>query len=97
MLSTASDFSDEKTLYIIKVPAGCYNCLSIKDLSVYSSEDEYLIPPYSVFKLKERLLDAKVPIKYLPESASVIKERKYVEIVILELAQDNKKHKLCDY
>ena len=60
-VETALEFGT-KTLFMLKVPKGCYNGTSMKELAMLNEQDddEVLIPPYSVFLINSIHYDVAV-------------------------------------
>ena len=65
-------------LYVINVPAGCWNGTNIEQESCLPHEKELLIPPYSVYTVLK------------VERDSTHGSHKFRKIVYLDLARDNR-------
>ena len=78
-VAQASGFTSTRVLIHINVPRECRNIGSLVGVSVANQEEEYLIPPYSVFT-------AIMKYSYTPENG----QRHCV--LVVKLTDDNKKH-----
>ena len=67
-------------LYVINIPAGCWNGTNIHQESLKPGEKEVLIPPYSVYKV----------LKVEENATYGVNKDKFRKIVHLNLARDNR-------
>ena len=77
-ISQASRFTPDKILIHIYVPPECRNIGSLVGISVNNEEEEYLIPPYSVFTAL---------MKY-----SYTENGQRQCVLVVQLAKDNQQH-----